>query len=81
MGVQSILKSLALIQHSFGHTKSDVDTSGAETLNFRSTPNLVVPIPENPANSGGHNGGTPVSIHALGDEIRNLLRFCLHAFT
>jgi len=50
-------------------------------LNFRSTPNLVVPIPKNPVNSGDHNGGTPVSIRALGDENRNLPRFCLPALT
>ena len=31
LGAQSILKLLTLIQHSFGHTKSDVETSGAET--------------------------------------------------
>src|SRR5258708_20290415 len=78
LGVQSILKSLPLIQHSFGHTKSDVDTSGAETLVFRSTPNLIVPIPENPANSGSHNSGTPISICALGNNNQHLPCFCLH---
>src|SRR5258708_12147043 len=78
LGVQSILKSLPLIQHSFGHTKSDVDTSGAETLVFRSTPNLIVPIPKNPANSGSHNSGTPISICALANNNRNLPCFCLH---
>src|SRR5258708_33540988 len=35
LGVQNVLKSLPLIQHLFGHTKSDVETSGAETYNFR----------------------------------------------
>ncbi len=48
---------------------------------FKNAPNLVVIVPENTANSGDHNGGIPVSIHALGDENRHLPCFCLPTLT
>ena len=48
---------------------------------LKNAPTLVVIVPEKSANSGDHNGGIPVSVRVLGDENRNLPRFCLPTLT
>src|SRR5258707_5622764 len=51
-----------------------------KSWNFRSAPNIVVHILENPVNSYGSNGVIAVPISTLGDEKRNLPFFCLPIF-
>ena len=42
---------------------------------------LVIIVPAKSANSGDHNGGTPISVCVLGDKNRNLPSFCLPTLT
>src|SRR6266481_28548 len=52
-----------------------------KSWNFRSAPNVVVHILENPVNSHDSNGVIAVPISTLGDEKRNLPFFCLPIFS
>src|SRR5260221_14405292 len=52
-----------------------------KSWNFRSAPNVVVHILENPVNSYDSNGAIAVPISTLGDEKRNLPFFCLPTFS
>ena len=78
-------QSISLWLHYFGipfYIWNPAETSEAgrvNTWNFKSVPNLIVVISLNPVNSGDSNGVIHVSIPALGDENRQLPRFCLPA--
>src|SRR5258708_31527954 len=52
-----------------------------KSWNFRSAPNVIVHILENPVNSYDSNSAISVPISTLGDEKRNLPIFCLPIFS
>ena len=52
-----------------------------KSWNFRSAPNIVVHILENPVISFDSNSAIAVRISTLGDEKRNLPCFCLPIFS
>src|SRR5258707_11514335 len=79
---QSILSRLHHFWHFFLHIKPSKHTSGAGRVNtwiLKNISNLIIVISLNPVNFGDSNSVIHVSIPALGDENRQLPRFCLPA--